>query len=117
MRTQLKYVDPNRPRSLFSRAYAAFSATRLGRFISANVVWKIDPYLLRGRRGFTTFGPTPTSRSVASQCGRRWSATKLSATGSGRSPTVSSRHTRRTVETRPTRTGRSRLSSSPPRVG
>lgn len=49
--TQLKYVDPNRPRSLFSRAYAAFSSTRLGRFISANVVWKVDPYLLRATRG------------------------------------------------------------------
>jgi hypothetical protein len=31
MPTQLKYVDPKRPRSLLSRAYAAFSATRLGR--------------------------------------------------------------------------------------
>ena len=47
----LKYVDPNRPRSLFSRAYAAFSATRLGRFLSAKVVWKTDPYLLRLTRG------------------------------------------------------------------
>ena len=51
MPTQLKYVDPNRPRSLFSRAYAAFSSTRLGRFISAKVVWKVDPYLLRATRG------------------------------------------------------------------
>ena len=48
---KLKYVDPNRPRSLLSRAYAAFSATRLGRFLSAKVVWKIDPYLLRLTRG------------------------------------------------------------------
>ncbi|HEY2141180.1 MAG TPA: nitroreductase/quinone reductase family protein [Solirubrobacteraceae bacterium] len=51
MPSQLKYVDPLRPRSLFSRAYAAFSSTRLGRFISAKVVWKIDPYLLRATRG------------------------------------------------------------------
>jgi deazaflavin-dependent oxidoreductase (nitroreductase family) len=49
--TQLKYIDPNRPRSSFSRAYAAFSATRLGRFISANLAWKLDPYLLRATRG------------------------------------------------------------------
>jgi deazaflavin-dependent oxidoreductase (nitroreductase family) len=48
---ELKHVDPNRPRSVLSRAYAAFSATRLGRFISANVVWKVDPYLLRATRG------------------------------------------------------------------
>ena len=51
MADQLKYVDPNRPRSFFSRAYAAFSATRLGRFISARFVWKADPYLLRLTRG------------------------------------------------------------------
>jgi deazaflavin-dependent oxidoreductase (nitroreductase family) len=51
MRTQLKYVDPNQPRSWLSRAYASFSATRLGRYISANVVWKVDPYLLRVTRG------------------------------------------------------------------
>ena len=51
MPAQLKHVDPNRPRSRFSRAYAAFSSTRLGRFISAKVVWKVDPYLLRATRG------------------------------------------------------------------
>jgi deazaflavin-dependent oxidoreductase (nitroreductase family) len=51
MRAQLKYVDPNRPRGLFSRAFAAFSATRVGRLISAKVVWKVDPYLLRITRG------------------------------------------------------------------
>jgi deazaflavin-dependent oxidoreductase (nitroreductase family) len=52
----LKYVDPNRPRSWFSRAYAAFSSTRLGRFISSNVVWKLDPYLLRATRGRVGMG-------------------------------------------------------------
>jgi deazaflavin-dependent oxidoreductase (nitroreductase family) len=51
MPTQLKYVDPNRPRSLFSRAFAAFSSTRLGRLVSAKIVWKVDPYLLRATRG------------------------------------------------------------------
>ncbi len=56
MPSQLKYVDPNRPRSLFSRAYAAFSGTRLGRFISAKVVWKIDPHLLRATRGRVGMG-------------------------------------------------------------
>lgn len=54
--TRLKYIDPNRPRSWFSRAYAAFSATRLGRFISANIAWKIDPYLLRATRGRVGMG-------------------------------------------------------------
>jgi deazaflavin-dependent oxidoreductase (nitroreductase family) len=56
MPAQLKYVDPNRPRSSFSRAYAAFSATRPGRFISAKVVWKVDPYLLRATRGRVGMG-------------------------------------------------------------
>ncbi len=51
MRAQLKYVDPNRRRSAFSRAFATFSTTRLGRFISAHFVWKVDPYLLRATRG------------------------------------------------------------------
>jgi deazaflavin-dependent oxidoreductase (nitroreductase family) len=48
---RLRYVDPNRPRGWFSRAYAAFSATRLARFLSAKIAWKLDPYLLRATRG------------------------------------------------------------------
>ena len=51
MPAHLKYVDPHRPPSVFSRAYARFSATRLGRFLSANIAWKVDPYLLRATRG------------------------------------------------------------------
>jgi deazaflavin-dependent oxidoreductase (nitroreductase family) len=51
MAPQLKYVDPTRPSSRFSRAYAALSATRLGRFLSAKVVWKLDPYVLKATRG------------------------------------------------------------------
>ena len=47
MPSGLRHVDPTRTRGLFSRAYAAFSATRLGRFLSAKVMWKVDPYLLR----------------------------------------------------------------------
>ncbi len=52
----LKYVDPDRPRSWFSRAFASFSATRVGRFISSKIVWKIDPYLLRATRGRVGLG-------------------------------------------------------------
>lgn len=61
MPAKLKYVDPNEPRGLFSRAFAAFSSTRLGRFFSAKVVWKVDPYLLRatgGRIGMGLVLPT-----------------------------------------------------------
>ena len=56
MPTQLKYVDPNRPRSWFSCAYAALSSTRLGRFISSKIVWKLDPYVLRATRGRVGLG-------------------------------------------------------------
>ena len=51
MPARLKYVDPNRPRGLLSRAYAALANTRLGRFMSAKLVWKVDPYLMRVTRG------------------------------------------------------------------
>lgn len=51
MATHLKYVDPDRRRGWFNRAYAALSGTRFGRFISAKVMWKVDPYLLRATRG------------------------------------------------------------------
>jgi deazaflavin-dependent oxidoreductase (nitroreductase family) len=51
MPTRLKYVDPSRRPSLFSRAYAAFSNTRLGRFLSVHLVWKVDPFLMRVTRG------------------------------------------------------------------
>jgi deazaflavin-dependent oxidoreductase (nitroreductase family) len=51
MPARLKYVDPHRPRSVFSRAYAAFANTWLGRFLSIHVVWKVDPYLMRATKG------------------------------------------------------------------
>ena len=61
MTRRLKHVDPNRPPGRFSRAYAAFSNTRLGRFLSIHVVWRLDPYLMRlsgGRVGFDLMIPT-----------------------------------------------------------
>jgi deazaflavin-dependent oxidoreductase (nitroreductase family) len=56
MPSPLKHVDPHVPRSVFSRAFAAFSNTRLGRFLSAKVVWKLDPYLLRATGGRVGMG-------------------------------------------------------------
>jgi deazaflavin-dependent oxidoreductase (nitroreductase family) len=56
MPAQLKYVDPNRPRSHLSRAYASFSSTRLGRLISSSIAWKVDPHLLRATRGRVGMG-------------------------------------------------------------
>lgn len=72
MPTQLKYVDPNRPRSSFSRAFASFSATRLGRLFSAKVVWKLDPYLLRvtkGRFGMGLVLPTALLETQGAKTG------------------------------------------------
>jgi deazaflavin-dependent oxidoreductase (nitroreductase family) len=36
---------------LFQRAYAALANTRLGRFLSVHLVWKLDPHLMRLTRG------------------------------------------------------------------
>ena len=61
MPARLKYVDPKRRPGAFSRAYAAFSNTRLGRFLSVRVVWKVDPFLMRvtgGRVGLDLTIPT-----------------------------------------------------------
>jgi hypothetical protein len=43
MPPQLKYVDPNRRRSWFSRAYAALVSTRPLLLTSRIVGWKLDP--------------------------------------------------------------------------
>src|ERR1044071_117872 len=51
MPDQLRHVDPNRRPGLFNRAYAALANTRLGRFLSMHVVWKLDPHLMRLTRG------------------------------------------------------------------
>jgi deazaflavin-dependent oxidoreductase (nitroreductase family) len=51
MPAQLKYVDPNRPSGLFNRVYAALANTRVGRFMSVHIVWRVDPYLMRATRG------------------------------------------------------------------
>jgi deazaflavin-dependent oxidoreductase (nitroreductase family) len=51
MPARLKHVDPTRSPGLFRRAYAALANTRLGRFMSVHIVWKLDPYLMRATRG------------------------------------------------------------------
>jgi deazaflavin-dependent oxidoreductase (nitroreductase family) len=48
---QLKYVDPNRRRNVFTRAFLAIGTGRVGRFISRHVFWKLDPLLLRATGG------------------------------------------------------------------
>jgi deazaflavin-dependent oxidoreductase (nitroreductase family) len=76
MRARLRYVDPNRKPSLFNRAYAALANTRLGRFLSVHLVWRVDPYLMRatgGRLGMGLAMPTALleTRGVRSGALRR----------------------------------------------
>jgi deazaflavin-dependent oxidoreductase (nitroreductase family) len=56
MPARLKRVDPSGPRGWLSRVYAALANTRLGRFMSVNLVWKVDPYLMRATRGRVGMG-------------------------------------------------------------
>lgn len=56
MPAPLRYVDPNHPRSPFSRSFASFSSTRIGRLFSEKIVWKVDPYLLQATRGRVGMG-------------------------------------------------------------
>ena len=74
MSSRLKYVDPNRQRGWLSRAYAAFSNTRLGRFLSIHVVWKLDPPLMRatgGRLSFDLMIPTALLETRGAKSGKR----------------------------------------------
>lgn len=72
MPPRLAYVNPNRPRSPLGRAYAALANTRLGRFLSANVLWKVDPYVLRltgGRLGSGLFVRTAVLETRGAKSG------------------------------------------------
>lgn len=72
MPTQLKYVDPDRPPGLLSRVYAGLANTRLGRFMSVHIVWKVDPYLMRltrGRLGMGLVMPTALLETQGAKSG------------------------------------------------
>lgn len=47
----LRRVEPTGPPGPFRRAYAAFAATGVARFVSRHLSWKLDPLLLRLTRG------------------------------------------------------------------
>jgi deazaflavin-dependent oxidoreductase (nitroreductase family) len=49
--SRLRRVDPYRRRGRLYLAVCRFSATRAGAWLSVNVAWKIDPYLLTLTRG------------------------------------------------------------------
>jgi deazaflavin-dependent oxidoreductase (nitroreductase family) len=73
MAPRLRYVDPTRAPSLFNRAYAALANTRLGRFLSVHLVWKLDPQLMRltrGRLGMGLLMPTALLETKGARTGR-----------------------------------------------
>ena len=56
--TKLRYVDPCKRRGRLYLAVCRFSASKAGAWLSVNVAWKVDPYLLRLTRGrFSTAVP------------------------------------------------------------
>jgi len=70
----LRYVDPTRQPGPIARAYAALAATRLSRFVSRHVSWKLDPLLLRATRGrlaTTLVFPTAVLETVGARSGAR----------------------------------------------
>jgi len=72
MAGRLRHVDPNRRPSAFNRAYAALANTRLGRFLSVHVVWKLDPPLMRltrGRLGLGLVMPTALLETQGAKSG------------------------------------------------
>ena len=99
MAPKLKTVDPTRPPGVFVRAYAAFAAGRVARFISRHVNWKLDPLLLRitrGRLATTLVFPDRGARDPRGQERRDADATRSSTSTTA---TVS-RSPRRTRATR-----------------
>src|SRR5262245_43152157 len=59
---------------MVARAYAALAATRLSRFVSRHVSWKLDPLLLRATRGrlaTTLVFPTAVLETVGAKSGTR----------------------------------------------
>jgi len=72
--TKLRYVDPTRQPGVVARAYAALAATRLSRFVSRHVSWKLDPVLLRATRGrlaTTLVFPTAVLETTGAKSGAR----------------------------------------------
>ena len=70
----LRHVDPTRPPGIIVRAYAAIAATRVARFVSRRVSWKLDPLLLRltgGRLATTLVFPTTLRETTGARTGTR----------------------------------------------
>ena len=74
MTPKLRYVDPNRQPGVGAHFYAALAATRLARFVSRHVSWKLDPWLLRATRGrlaSTLIFPTAVLETTGAKSGTR----------------------------------------------
>lgn len=72
-RTALPYVDPGAPRGPLYRTYVRFLGTRLAAWLSINVVWKVDPQLMRltgGRLGMGLMLPTALLETRGARTGR-----------------------------------------------
>src|SRR5215471_7533781 len=72
--TKLRYVDPTHQPGPVARATAALAATRLSRFVSRHVSWKLDPLLLRATRGrlaTTLVFPTAVLETTGAKSGAR----------------------------------------------
>jgi deazaflavin-dependent oxidoreductase (nitroreductase family) len=58
--SKLRFADPNRRRGRLYRALCQFSASKVGGWIAVNLLWKVDPHLLKLTRGrLSTAGPVP----------------------------------------------------------
>lgn len=67
-------TPPGRLAGVIARAYAALAATRVARYISRHVNWKIDPLLLRvtgGRLATTLVFPTAVLETRGARSGAR----------------------------------------------
>jgi deazaflavin-dependent oxidoreductase (nitroreductase family) len=71
---KLRYVDATHRPGIVPRAYAALAATRVSRFLSRHVSWKLDPLLLRATRGrlaTTLVFPTAVLETTGARSGAR----------------------------------------------
>lgn len=74
MTRKLRYVDSTQQPGTVKRFYAALAATRLARFVSRHVSWKLDPLLLRATRGrlaTTLMFPTAVLETTGAKSGAR----------------------------------------------
>jgi deazaflavin-dependent oxidoreductase (nitroreductase family) len=72
-RDALPHVDPQASRGALYRAFVRFLGTRLAAWLSVNVVWKVDPHLLRltgGRIGMGLMLPTALLETRGARTGR-----------------------------------------------